>query len=208
MRSPDSIRDTDVMRVRPKRPGRRRLVLGFAGLLAAVGVAGATGAANPAARYVLTAYDLGPTYTRNVSVSGSRSLEDISVGDSARVRQELRRYWLGGTVAGFNGVSGSRGVISIADVFRAGVPIDDVLEAWELDAARATKGAFERLPSHSPGHHPAFVRGTVLNYDVLLYMWSRGRTIASVEVTGSRGEPTTSLLLELVRRQDAKLKTS
>ena len=196
------------MRRPPKSKRRRPLALGLAGLVAVVGVASATGGANPAAHYVLTAYDLGPTYLPNDSVSGSRSLADISVGDSARVRQALRQNWLGGTVAGFNGVSGSRGVISIADVFRTGAPIDDVLKAWQLDAVRTTKGVFERLPSHSPGHHPVLVRGSVLNYEVLLYMWSRKNTIASVEVTGKRGEPTKSFLLTLARRQDAKLTRS
>ena len=200
--------NTDAMSRAPKRNRRRPFALGLACLVAVVGVASATGEANPAARYVLTAYDLGPTYLPNDSVSGSRSLADISVGDSARVRQALRQNWLGGTVAGFNGVSGSRGVISIADVFRAGAPIDDVLKAWQLDAVRTTKGVFERLPSHSPGHHPVLVRGSVLNYEVLLYMWSRKNTIASVEVTGKRGEPTKSFLLTLARRQDAKLTRS
>src|SRR5439155_14570793 len=156
------------MRRPPKSKRRRPLALGLAGLFAVVGVASATGGANPAARYVLTAYDLGPTYLPNDSVSGSRSLADISVGDSARIRRELRRNWLGGTVAGFNAVSGSRGVISIADVFRRGAPIDDLLHAWQSDSARTTKGVFESLPSHSPGHHPVIVRGSILNYEVLL----------------------------------------
>jgi len=175
---------------------------------ACVLAAAAVAAATPGARYVLTSRDVGPAYARNDTVSGGRSLADVSVGDSARIRRELRQSWLGGTVAAFNAVSGARGVISIADVFRQGAPIAEILRAWQADAARVTHGAFEPLPGRAPGDHPALVRGKILSYEVLVYMWSRGRTIASVEVTGKPGETDRGFLLSLARRQDAKLAAS
>jgi hypothetical protein len=185
-----------------------RPVLGLVLLAATIGVANATGAANPAARYVLTARDVGSAYERNDSVSGRRSLADVSLGDSPRVRAALRRSWLGGTIAAYNSVSGRRGVISIADVFRSRSAIDGVLRAWQTDAARATHGAFERVPARAPGHHPALIRGKILSFEVLIYMWSRGNAIASVEVTGEPGQPDRGFLLRLARRQDVKLKAS
>jgi hypothetical protein len=187
---------------------RRHKALGLVLLVAALGAANAAGAASPGARYVLTARDVGSAYKKNAAVSGSRKLIDVSVGDSPRVRAELRRNWLGGTVAAFNSVSGTKGVISIADVFRPQSAINDVLHAWQKDASRVTHGVFERVPSHAPGQHPALIRGKILNYEVLVYMWSRGNAIASVEVTGKPGQTDKGFLLKLARRQDTKLKTS
>jgi hypothetical protein len=181
------------------------LAIGLACLVTAVAVAAAAGGTRPGARYVLTAGDVGPGYKRNTYVSGGRTLADISFGDSTRVRGELRRDWVGGTVAAFNRVGGDSGVISIADVFRSGAAIDEILGAWQKDAADTTEGTLERLPPHAPGHHPALVRGRIAGYEILLYMWSRGRTIASVEVTGKPGRTSKSFLLTLVRRQDARL---
>jgi hypothetical protein len=194
--------ETGVVRSRSK---QSLFALGLACLMTVVAVAGATGATNPGARYVLTARDVGPAYKRNNTASGGRVLADVSVGDSASVRKELRRSWLGGTVAAYNRIPGTSGVISIADVFRRGAAVDDVLLAWQKDAARTTHGAFKDLPPRSPGHHPAMVRGSIAGFEVLLYMWSQGHTIATIEVTGKPGEPSKSFLLALVRRQDAKL---
>lgn len=182
--------------------------VGLACLMAPAAVAGAPAVTNPGARYVLTARDVGPAYKRNDVASGGRALADVSLGDSAGVRKELRRSWLGGTVAAYNHRAGTSGVISIADVFRRGAAVDNVLLAWQRDAARVTRGAFETLPRRSPGHHPAMVRGSIAGYEILLYMWSRGHTIASVEVTGKPGEPSKRFLFALVRRQDAKLTAS
>ena len=183
-------------------------VFGLACLIAPAAGAGSTTATNPGARYVLTAHDVGPAYKQNKTASGGRVLADVSFGDSAGVRKELRRSWLGGTVAAYNRIAGTSGVISIADVFRRGAAVDNVLLAWQKDAARTTHGAFEHLPSRSPGHHPAMVRGSIAGFGVLVYMWSRGHMIATIEVTGKRGELSKSFLFALVRRQDAKLAPS
>jgi len=173
-----------------------------------VAVAGATGALSPGARYVLTARDVGSKYARNDTASGARALDDVSFGDSADVRKVLRRSWLGGTVAAYNSIAGTSGVISIADAFRHGAAVDNVLRAWQKDAARTTHGAFEDLPPRSPGRHPAMIRGSIAGFEVLIYMWLRGHTIATIEVTGKPGVPSKSFLLALVRRQDAKLATA
>jgi hypothetical protein len=177
-------------------------------LVAACVVANVQGAIDPAAHYVLTARDVGVAYRFNPSVSGRRSLSDLTVGDSARVQAEIRRTWLGGTVAGFNSVSGKSGVISIADVFRSGSRIDAILRAWQADAAHVLHGTRERVPDRSPGTHPALVRGKLLSYQVLVYMWSHGNAIASVEVTGLSADVGRAFLLRLARAQDAKLKAS
>ena len=183
--------------------------LGLAVCLAvAIGVASASGAASPGARYVLTARDVGSAYTRNQSASGGRNLADVSLGDSPRIRRELRRNWLGGTIAAFNSVRGRSGVISITDVFRPRSAINAVLRAWQRDAVRVTRGAFQPVPGNAPGRNSALIRGRILNYEVLVYMWSRGNAIASVEVTGKPGQTDRSFLLRLARRQDAKLMTS
>jgi hypothetical protein len=108
-------------------------------------------------------------------------------------------------VVAYNRAGGTLGVISIADVFRRGAALDAILVAWQKDAVQAIGGAFEDLPPRAPGHRPALVRGSIAGWEVLAYMWSRGNTIATIEVTGKRGEPTRSLLLALVRRQNAKL---
>jgi hypothetical protein len=187
----------------------RYKVLGLAGCLAvAIGVATGFGAASPGARYVLTARDVGSAYTRNESASGGRNLADVSLGDAPAIRRELRRNWLGGTVAAFNSLKGRSGIISIADVFRPRSAINAVLRAWQRDAVRVTRGAFQRVPARAPGRHPALIRGRILNYEVLVYMWSRGNTIASVELTGKPGDPDRDVVLRLARRQDAKLMAS
>jgi hypothetical protein len=174
----------------------------------AMSVASATAAANPAAPYVLTVRDVGAPYGEDQLASGSRALADISVGDSESVQRELRRNWLGGTVAAFRDFSGQESVISIADVFRSSTRIDPVLRAWQQDALRATHGVLVKLPPQAPGQHPALIRGRITDYDVLFYMWSRGKKIASVELTGRPGAPKRRFLLTLARRQDAKLRAT
>lgn len=190
------------MRRGSKRP---LFALALACVAAATGATGATGAANPAARYVLTVRDVGSPYAGDQAASGSRTLADISAGNSARVRGELRRNWLGGVVAAFRDFSGQNSVISIADVFRSPNGIADVLRAWQRDAVQTTHGVLEKLPAGPPGEHPVLVRGSIANYEILIYMWSRGEKIASVELTGRPGAPKRSFLLALARRQDARL---
>jgi hypothetical protein len=174
-------------------------------LVGAAVVASALSSGDPAARYVLTARDVGSGYRLNPNASGTRTLSDVSLGDSARVRRELRQSWLGGRVAGFNAVSGTDGVISIVDVFRSGTVVPDVLAAWVADAKRVIHGVSEPLPANAPGGHPALIRGKLIRFEVLVYMWSHGRAIASVEVTGLPGHLQQPFLMKLARLQDAKL---
>lgn len=187
--------------------GRMLSLLIAAGACCALlcGGSGAGAAVNPALRLVLTPHDLGHSYRSNQTLTGPRTLADISLGDSRTVRRELARSWLGGEEDAYNGVSVPWGVVSISDVFKPTARIDLILAAWEHDLVTITKGKREPLPAGAPGSGGALVRGSLLTYELLIYMWRRGRTIASVDVTGSMGTVPLSLLMKLARRQDAKI---
>jgi hypothetical protein len=117
----------------------------------------------------------------------------------------LRRDWIKGTEAAFNGRSGSAGIVSIADVFRPGTPTGTVLDAWQRDAVSTTSGSVEPLPANAPGAQPVLIKGTVLKYGILLYMWRDGTTIASVELVGKAGSLPVPELMTLARRQQSKI---
>jgi hypothetical protein len=158
---------------------------------------------NPAASLVLSASDVGPGYRTNTAVSGIRTLSEVSYGDTASIVRDLDADWLGGSESAFNGPS--IGIISVADVFRPGTPVDTVLRAWQADAQAFTGGGLEQLPSGVPGGDPALISGTVVNYGVLIFMWRNGRVIATLELTGKPAKLRVPLLMELVRRQEARI---
>ena len=159
--------------------------------------------ADPAASLVLSASDVGPGYRTNTAVSGIRTLSEVSYGDTAPIVRDLDADWLGGSESAFNGPS--IGIISVADVFRPGTPVDAVLRAWQDDAQAFTGGGRQQLPSGVPGGDPALISGTVVNYGVLIFMWRNGRVIATLELTGKPAKLRVSLLMELVRRQEARI---
>jgi hypothetical protein len=179
--------------------------------LAAVALAGAghadAAATNPAARFVLSQHDVGGAYRLNANASGSRKLSDVTLGDSSAVQAQIRRNWLGGDETAYNGVSVPWGIVSLADVFRSTVPVATVLRAWQTDAVRISGGSRVPLPlgTGAPGTHGELVRGHIVDYEILTYIWSRGRTIASVDVTGKPGTVPVGLVLRLARAQDARI---
>jgi hypothetical protein len=158
---------------------------------------------DPAAGLVLSASDVGPGYRTNTAVSGIRTLSEVSYGDTQKIVRYLDADWLGGTESAFNGVS--IGIISVADVFRPGAPVDTVLRAWQDDAQAFTGGDRVPLPIDFPGGDPALISGMVVNYGVLIYMWREGRVIGTLELTGKPAKLRPSLLIELVRRQEARI---
>lgn len=163
--------------------------------------AAAPSAHEVAARLVLSAADVGPAYRFNTSVSGSRTLSEVSYGDTPSIVRYLQADWLGGTESAFNGKS--IGIISVADVFRPGAPVNAVLKAWQADAESFTGGTFEPVPKGYPGGDPALISGTVVNYGILIYMWRDSRVIATLEITGKPAQLRLPLLIDLARRQDA-----
>jgi hypothetical protein len=165
------------------------------------------GAANPAAHFVLTQHDVGATYRFNANVSGPRKLADVTIGDSRAIQARIRKNWLGGEESAYNGVSVPWGIVSLADVFRSASPVASVLGAWQQDAVRISGGTRVSLPlvAGAPGVHGMLVRGHIVDYEILTYIWSRGRTIASVDVTGKPGTVPVALVLRLARAQDAQI---
>jgi hypothetical protein len=158
---------------------------------------------DPAAGLVLSVSDVGPGYHANTAVSGIRTLSEVSYGDTQKIVRYLDADWLGGTESAFNGVS--VGIISVADVFRPGAPVDTVLRAWQDDAQAITGGDRVPLSSGYPGGDPALISGMVVNYGVLIYMWREGRVIGTLELTGKPAKLRPSLLIELARRQEARI---
>jgi hypothetical protein len=165
------------------------------------------GAANPAARFVLTQHDVGGSYRLNANASGPRKLSDVTIGDSNAIQTQIRKNWLGGEEAAYNGVSVPWGIVSLADVFRSSAPVATVLNAWQADAVRISGGRRVSLPlaSGAPGSHGVLVRGHIVDYEILTYIFSEGRTIASVDVTGKPGTVPLGLVLRLARAQDAQI---
>jgi len=153
---------------------------------------------------VLALSDLGDGYRVNPGLTIARTLADVSQGDSVAVRKELRRSWLAGAEHAFNGVSVQWGVVSLADVFRTSARMKLILRAWQDDAVRISKGKLQPVPRAAPGADGALVRGHLLNYELLIYMWRRGRTISAVDVTGTPGSVPLSLVIKLARVQDAR----
>jgi hypothetical protein len=189
----------------------RRTVVASLVCCCALGIAAAHAQAPPrTGALVLGLTDLGPGYRINPGLTGARTLTVISQGDPAAIRRELSRTWLRGTVHAFNGaaIKGVKvqwGVISIADVFRKSARMKMILDAWERDLVRISKGHREPTPVGAPGAGGALVRGHLLTYELLIYMWRRGNTIASVDVTGPPGSVPLSMLMRLVHRQDSKV---
>lgn len=181
------------------------LALSLACCALVVGTAGASKPAVAASRLVLTLDDLGGGYRINPGLTGNRSFQDVSLGDSVAVRKELSRSWLRGAEHAFNGVSVQWGVVSLADIFRESAHMDLILRAWQDDAVRISKGERQPLPSRAPGTGGVLVRGHLLQYELLIYMWRRGSTISSVDVTGAKDTVPVSLVMKLARRQDARV---
>ena len=177
------------------------LVLGCGALLA--GTANATAPAPRADRIILSLADVGSGYT--AKYTGRRTLIDVSTGDSTKVRKELARSWISGAEHAFRGNRIDRGVISQADVFRKGAQMNLILRAWQRDVVRISQGTRQQLPGAAPGTGGALVRGHLLSYELLIYMWRRGRTISSVDVTGVDGTVPVSLVMKLARVQDARM---
>jgi hypothetical protein len=123
------------------------------------------------------------------------------------VQAQIRKNWLGGEESAYNGVSVQWGIVSLADVFRSTAPIASVLSAWQADAVRISGGKRVSLPlvSGAPGSHGVLVRGHIVDYEILTYIWSQGRTIASIDVTGKPGTVPLGLVLRLAREQDARI---
>ena len=159
-------------------------------------------------RLVLSASDVGSAYRVNSAVSGPRTLATVSAGDNPTVQSLIAKSWISGTEAAFNGRSGSVGVVSIADVFRPSSQIDDILSAWQSDATQITSGAVQKLPSNAVGTRPVLIKGKVVDYGVLLYMWRHGNAIASVEMVGEEAQLDQNKLLDLARRQEAAIERS
>jgi hypothetical protein len=150
---------------------------------------------------------VGSAYHFNPNVSGPRKLSDVTIGDSSAVQAQIRHNWLGGEESAYNGVSVPWGIVSLADVFRSAAPVAGVLRAWQADAVKISGGARVSLPLAvgAPGIHGVLVRGHIVDYEILTYIWSRGRTIASVDVTGKPGTVPVGLVLDLARTQDARI---
>jgi hypothetical protein len=165
-------------------------------------------AQNPALGLVLVARDIGPGYRQNTGMTSGRTLAIVAQGDSPQVRRELARSWIGGQSTAYNGVSVPWGIVSISDVFKPTARMGLILSAWERDLLRITRGRLEPLPKSAPGSGGALVRGRLLTYELLIYMWRRGRTIASVDVTGTMGKVPLALLMRLARLQNAKIGAS
>jgi hypothetical protein len=175
-------------------------------LVACCGVLAAAANASSGLRakdLLLSLNDLGSAYT--VRYSATRTLKDVSAGDSTSVRKELKRSWLKGAELAYRGRHVDRGVISQADIFRRGARMDLILGAWQRDALRISKGTRERVPHAAPGTGGALVRGHLFSYELLIYMWRHGRTIASVDVTGAKGTVPVSLVMKYARLQDARV---
>jgi hypothetical protein len=173
-------------------------VVACCGLLAATAVASAPGAKG----LLLSRSDVGSGFI--VKYSGARTLKVVGAGDSAAVRKELKRSWLNGAELAYQGSSVDRGVISQADVFRTGAQMGMILRAWQRDVVRISHGTRQALPDAAPGTGGALVRGHLLSYELLIYMWRHGRTISSVDVTGAKGTVPVSLVMKLARAQDAR----
>jgi len=127
---------------------------------------------DPAAGLVLSASDVGHGYRLNTSLSGTRTLSEVSYGDTQTIVHYLDADWLGGTESAFNGVG--VGIVSVADVFKQGAPVATILRAWQDDAQAFTGGSRQPLPGRALGGDPAFISGTVVNYGVLIYMCAMG----------------------------------
>jgi len=185
---------------------RRRLLLVVLAFGFAAVVIGAADAATPqvrANRMLLSLGDVGTGYT--VRFSGRRTLSDVSAGDSASVRKELARSWVSGAEQAFRGKVVDRGVISQADVFRKGARMNLILHAWLEDFVRVSDGQLQQLPQAAPGTGGVLVRGRLLRYELLIYIWRHGRAISSVDVTGLNGTVPVALVMKLARVQDAHM---
>jgi len=163
---------------------------------------------NPAIGLVLLQRDVGGAYQPNANLTGARKLGVVGQGDPAEVRRELHRSWMGGQSAAYNGTSVPWGIVSISDVFKPSARMKLILDAWERDLVKISRGKREPLPRGAPGTGGALVRGRLLTYELLIYMWRHGRTISSVDVTGKMGKVPPGLVMRLARRQDAKIGAS
>jgi hypothetical protein len=200
-----------VQPLKPFPPGSRSsaLLVAVACCAAAATLAHASlGKRNPAIGLVLLQRDVGHDYRPNPNLTGARKLGVVGQGDSAAVRRELRRSWIGGQTAAYNGVSVPWGIVSISDVFTPSARMKLILEAWERDLVKISRGKREPLPAGAPGTGGALVRGRLLTYELLIYMWRHGRTISSVDVTGQMGKVPLGLLMKLARRQNARIGAS
>jgi hypothetical protein len=192
---------------------RRPLAAALAAALIAAGALAseAAVASKPevqAAKLVLTLDDLGPGYGVNPGLTGPRTLKDVSQGDSDAIRKRLRKSWLGGAEHAFNGTIVRWGVVSLADVFRPSTDVGSILRAWQDDAVSISKGKRAPVPRNAPGKDGALIQGHLLNYELVIYIWRRGRAIASVDVTGPNGSVPVSFVMKLARAQDARVEAA
>jgi hypothetical protein len=182
-----------------------------AALIAAALASEAAVASKPkvqAAKLVLTLHDLGPGYSVNPGLTGPRTLKDVSLGDSGAVRKQLRKGWLGGAEHAFNGNVVKWGVVSLVDVFRPSTDVGSILRAWQDDAVSISQGKLSPVPRNAPGTGGALIQGHLLNYELVIYVWRRGRAIASVDVTGPNGSVPVSFVMKLARIQDARVEAA
>jgi hypothetical protein len=186
----------------------RRCALGACAVLACAAPAAFAGA-NPAARFVLSQSDVGKGYRLNANSTGPRALSDVTLDDTGTTLSVIRHNWLGGEESAYNGISVPWGIVSLADVFRSSSAASAVLPAWVGDSVRIIGGSRVKLPlgSGAPGAQGALVTGKLAGYEALIYMWRRGRTIASVDVTGRPGKVPVALVISFARQQDRRITT-
>lgn len=162
-------------------------------------------ATNPAAGLVLTPHDVGSNFKVNGGVSGPRTLTTVSADDKPAIRLLLKRYWAAGMEAAFNGRRTSTGIVSTADVFRRGAPVERILAAWQGDAKSILHGTTLPAYVHAPGSSGVTMRGVIYKYEVLLYMWRSQQVIASVELVGTPGHLSRSLLETLANDEESRI---
>jgi hypothetical protein len=179
-------------------------------LLAAI-LPPASGASHavPVSQLVLGQRDVGTAYAQNRQLTRPRTLQEAVAGDSAPVRRAIRRTWLGGYQSAFVGVKLPLGIVSTTDVFRT-AKIGTIVTAWHGDLLRQLHGRRLPLPPGAPGTRRMLLGAETTvggkTIEIKTYAWQRGRAFATVHLTGLGGKLRLELLMELARRQDAKLR--
>jgi hypothetical protein len=140
---------------------------------------------------VLTARDLGNTYTVNAGATGPLAIGPMTAGDGASVRSLFDRSWTGSYAVGLTSSDVRRpGVWCAVHVFRS-ANLRPVLKAWKRDDLRAlnVQGTIP-IPAAAPGKPLWLIRGSIpplgkraVSYD---YVWRTGHVLVQLWVSRLR----------------------
>jgi hypothetical protein len=147
--------------------------------------------AHDLAAAVLTARDLGDTYTVNAGATGPLTIGPMTAGDGTSVRALFDRSWTGSYAVGLTSSDVRRpGVWCAVHVFRS-ANLRPVLKAWKRDDLRTFNArATIPIPAAAPGKPLWLIQGTIppLGKRVVTYayVWQTGHVLVQLTVSRLR----------------------